>query len=73
MSMRVGTVKELETGAHWIGISPSSVRELEAGGHAVLVETSAEAAIGYNDEAYLAAEASIEPDAEAVFAPRISS
>lgn len=65
--MRIGVPKEVKVHEYRVGLVPSSVRELTAHGHEVLVETGAGAAIGFTDEAYRAAGATILPDASAVF------
>ena len=66
--MRIGVPKEVKIHEYRVGLVPGSVRELVAHGHEVLVETGAGAAIGFPDEAYIAAGARIAPDAAAVFA-----
>ena len=66
--MRVGVPKEVKVHEYRVGLVPGSVRELVLNGHEVLVETGAGAAIGFPDEAYLAAGARIAPDAATVFA-----
>ncbi|MBR0681830.1 alanine dehydrogenase [Roseomonas eburnea] len=66
--MRVGVPKEVKVHEYRVGLVPGSVRELVLQGHEVVVETGAGAAIGFPDEAYLAAGARIAPDAATVFA-----
>ncbi len=66
--MRVGVPKEVKIHEYRVGLVPGSVRELVLHGHEVLVETQAGAAIGFPDEAYIAAGARIAPDAATVFA-----
>jgi alanine dehydrogenase len=66
--MLVGVPKEVKVHEYRVGLTPASARELVAQGHAVLVETGAGAAIGFPDEAYRAAGATVAPDAAAVFA-----
>lgn len=65
--MQVGTVKELKTRERRVGITPSGVRELVAAGHDVFVETDAGTAVGFTDDAYRAAGASVASSADAVF------
>ena len=65
--MRVGVPKEIKNHEYRVGLVPASVRELTERGHTVLVETSAGAGIGLEDEAYEAAGGTIVSDAEAVF------
>ncbi|MCV2369845.1 alanine dehydrogenase [Roseateles oligotrophus] len=66
--MKVGCPKEIKNHEYRVGLTPASVRELTSRGHQVLVQTGAGAAIGLLDEHYVAAGASIAPDAQAVFA-----
>ena len=66
--MRIGVPKEIKTHEYRVGLLPGSVRELVARGHAVAVETGAGAGIGYGDEAYRAAGATVAESAERVFA-----
>jgi alanine dehydrogenase len=66
-SVLIGVPKEVKIHEYRVGLIPASVRELVAQGHQVLVETGAGAGIGFPDEAYLAAGATIAPGAAAVF------
>ncbi|MEX2644578.1 MAG: alanine dehydrogenase [Acetobacterales bacterium] len=66
--MRVGVPKEIKTHEYRVGLVPSSAGELVHAGHEVVVETGAGAAIGFDDDVYRAAGASIAESAEAVFA-----
>lgn len=66
--MRIGVPKEVKVHEYRVGLVPASVRELVREGHQVLVQTGAGAAIGFPDEAYRAAGATIAPDAATVFA-----
>ncbi len=66
--MRIGVPKEIKTHEYRVGLLPGSVRELVAHGHAILVETGAGAGIGYGDDAYKAAGATVTENAERVFA-----
>ncbi len=65
--MRIGVPKEVKIHEYRVGLVPGSVRELVLHGHEVAVETGAGVAIGFPDEAYRAAGASIAPDAAAIF------
>jgi alanine dehydrogenase len=57
--MRVGVPKEIKNHEYRVGLTPPSVAELAAAGHQVVVQTGAD---------YVAAGASILPDAASVFA-----
>ena len=65
--MRVGVPKEVKIHEYRVGLVPASVRELARNGHEVLVEAGAGFAIGFPDTAYVAAGASIAPDAASIF------
>lgn len=66
--MRVGCPKEIKNNENRVGLVPGSVRELTHAGHTVTVETKAGWGIGFSDDDYRAAGATIAPDAKAVFA-----
>lgn len=66
--MRIGTVREIKTLEFRVGLTPAGVMELTSRGHEVFVEAGAGAAIGFSDERYKAAGASVLGDAQAVFA-----
>ncbi|WP_375404282.1 alanine dehydrogenase [uncultured Sphingomonas sp.] len=66
--MRVGVPKEIKNHEYRVGLTPSSVAELVAAGHQVVVETRAGSGIDFEDADYVAAGATIAPDARAVFA-----
>jgi alanine dehydrogenase len=66
--MRIGVAKEIKVLEHRVGLTPASVREFVAHGHAVDVEHDAGLGIGMGDDAYVAAGATIAPNADAVFA-----
>jgi alanine dehydrogenase len=68
MVMRVGVPKEIKNHEYRIGLTPEGVSELAHAGHEVVVETNGGAAIGFTDEHYVAAGATIAQDAAAVFA-----
>ena len=66
--MKIGVPKEIKTHEYRVGMTPAAVRELVSHGHAVVVQQAAAGAIGFPDEAYRAAGATIAPDAQSVFA-----
>ena len=66
--MRIGVPKEIKVHELRVGLTPGSVREFVAHGHAVSVERDAGLGIGMGDDAYVAAGATVAPDAETVFA-----
>ncbi len=65
--MIVGVPKEIKNSEFRVGMTPGSVREYVTHGHQVLVETGAGLGIKTPDVDYVAAGASIAPDAAAVF------
>ncbi|OJF68230.1 alanine dehydrogenase [Alteromonas sp. V450] len=66
--MLVGVPKEIKNHEYRVGLTPAAVKEFVSHGHRVLVETKAGEAIGFTDEMYVEAGASIAPSAEQVFA-----
>ena len=66
--MLIGVPKEIKNHEYRVGMVPGSVREATAHGHKVLVETGAGAGIGYGDDAYRAAGATVADTAARVFA-----
>ena len=64
--MIIGVVKEIKTHEYRVGLTPASVKELINCGHQVFVEHNAGAEIGFNDETYVLAGATI-TDKKAVF------
>ncbi|MBP2228587.1 alanine dehydrogenase [Azospirillum agricola] len=66
--MRLGVPKEIKDHEYRVGLTPGSVRELAADGHELLVQAGAGAEIGFSDEDYRAAGATIAGSAEDVFA-----
>ncbi len=66
--MIVGIPKEIKNHEYRIGMTPAGVHELVHNGHKVLVETQGGAAIGFDDDAYLAAGAEVVDTAAEVFA-----
>lgn len=65
--MIIGVPKEIKNHEYRVGMVPASVRELTARGHEVFVEHNAGAGIGFSDDDYVNAGASILPDAKSVF------
>ena len=66
--MKVGVPKEIKTHEYRVGLTPGAVRELTVHGHDVTVQQDAAASIGFSDEAYRAAGATIVATAAEVFA-----
>lgn len=66
--MRIGVPKEIKTHEYRVGLTTASVRELVHHDHQVIVETAAGDGIGFGDEAYRAAGATIAGSAAEVFA-----
>ncbi len=66
--MIIGIPKEIKNHEYRVGMVPASVREVIANGHQVYVETLAGHGIGFSDDDYIAAGASILNTAEEVFA-----
>lgn len=66
--MLIGVPKEIKNHEYRVGLTPASVRELTAAGHDAVVEHNAGLAIGFPNEMYQAAGATILPVAADVFA-----
>src|SRR5579872_2628473 len=66
--MLVGVPKEIKTHESGVGLVPGSVRELVHHGQAVVIESGAGSGVGFDDEAYRRAGASIAANAAEVFA-----
>ncbi len=66
--MLVGVPKEIKTQEYRVGLVPSSVRELVHHGHQVIMETNAGGGVGFSNEDYERAGATIAADAAEVFA-----
>jgi alanine dehydrogenase len=66
--MLVGVPKEIKTHEYRVGLLPGSVREVVHHGQAVIVESGAGAGIGFGDEAYRRAGATIAASAAEIFA-----
>lgn len=65
--MKIGVPKEIKNHEYRVGMIPASVRELSSYGHQVFIESHAGASIGFNDNDYIAAGASILPTAKEVY------
>ena len=66
--MKVGVPKETKTHEYRVGLTPAGTRELVQHGHSVVVEHAAGAGIGFGDEAYRNAGATVLDSANQVFA-----
>ncbi len=66
-AMLIGVPKEIKVHEYRVGLTPESVAELVENGHDVVIETDAGTGIGANDDAYVAAGASVADTAAAVF------
>lgn len=66
--MLVGVPKETKTHEYRVGLIPSSVRELVHHGHQVVVETGCGAGIGFSDDHYRLAGATVVDDPAEIFA-----
>ncbi|ODS24956.1 alanine dehydrogenase [Candidatus Endobugula sertula] len=65
--MIIGVPKEIKNHEYRAGMTPSSIGELTLRNHEVVVETQAGVGIGFSDDDYRAAGATILPTSEAVF------
>src|SRR6478735_529381 len=65
--MRIGVPKEIKNHEYRVGLVPASVREAVGHGHAVVVETGAAERIGFTDNDYRKAGATIAASASEVF------
>ena len=66
--MKIGVPKEIKNHEYRVGMVPASVRELVQNGHTVIVEQSAGIGIGFSDQDYITAGATIEEAAATIFA-----
>ena len=66
--MLIGVPKEIKNHEYRIGMTPASVRELVQNGHDIIVETNGGMGIGFSDQDYIEAGASIESEAATIFA-----
>ncbi len=69
--MRIGIPKEIKDHEYRVALTPEGARSLVDGGHSVSVETRAGAAVGFDDDAYRAAGATVVPDAAGVWAAEL--
>lgn len=65
--MRVGCPREIKTLEFRVGLTPDSVLELTRAGHGVMVENNAGAAIGFTNDQYITAGATIHDTPEEIF------
>ena len=65
--MRIGVPDEIKNHEYRVGLIPTAVSELARHGHQVFVQQQAGAGVGFSDDDYLAAGASIAVDADEVF------
>jgi alanine dehydrogenase len=65
--MKIGVPKEIKIQEYRVGLTPAGVRELAQRGHQVVVEHDAGMGIGYGDEAYRAAGATIAETPDPIF------
>ena len=65
--MKIAVPKERAAGERRVALVPEIVAKFVKGGHTVVVEHDAGASAGYTDAAYLAAGATIAPDARAAY------
>jgi alanine dehydrogenase len=65
--MRIGVPTEIKVHEYRVGLMPASVRELTGVGHGVSIQAGAGLGVGCSDDDYVAAGATIVPDAAAVF------
>ena len=61
--MKIGVPKEIKSHEYRVGLTPAGVQELMRHGHQVTIESNAGIGIGFNDDAYRDAGASIVADA----------
>lgn len=66
--MLIGVPKEIKNHEYRIGLSPAAVREYVAHGHSVMVENNGGTAIGFTNEDYIQAGATIIDSPEEIFA-----
>ncbi|MEH6470658.1 MAG: alanine dehydrogenase [Halopseudomonas sp.] len=66
--MLIGVPKEIKNHEYRVGMVPASVQELTSRGHSVVVETLAGGGVGFSDDDYREAGASIAASADEVFA-----
>jgi len=66
--MLIGVPKEIKNHEYRIGLTPAGVRELVGNGHSVMVQTDGGAAIGFMNDEYVAAGATMVDSPEEIFA-----
>lgn len=66
--MRVGVTKEIKNHEYRVGLTPAGVAALVRTGHQVMVETQAGSGVGFTDEQYQQAGATLGKHADQVFA-----
>ena len=66
--MLIGVPKEIKAQEFRVGMTPAGVREVVSAGHTVLIESGAGHAIGFNDDLYRTAGATLVESADQVFA-----
>lgn len=66
--MLVGVPKEIKNHEYRVGLTPAAVKEFTTHGHQVMVQTMAGDAIGFTDQMYIDAGATISDSAERIFA-----
>jgi len=66
--MKIGCPKEIKPQEFRVGMTPNAAQEAISRGHDVVIETMAGAGAGFDDDAYIAAGATILQTAEDVFA-----
>jgi alanine dehydrogenase len=65
--MLIGVPREIKDHEYRVGVTPSGVQALVTAGHQVRIQSGAGARIGFSDESYRTAGASIVPDAAAAY------
>lgn len=65
--MLIGVPKEIKVHEYRVGLTPSGVRELVVHGHEVVVQSQAGLGVGFTDEHYIQAGASIASGAQEIF------
>jgi alanine dehydrogenase len=65
--VKIGVPSEIRTHEHRVGLAPAAVRELTSRGHQVLVQQGAALGIGFTDDTYRAAGATIVASAREIF------
>lgn len=65
--MLVGVPKEIKNHEYRVGLTPSAVKEFTSNGHQVIVENNAGTEIGFDNEQYIKAGATISQSAKEIF------